>query len=61
MFHTPHRKEYFAIATHIIDGKDIARKIRAELTQEIERLKAERSITPGLAFDRSLRRIGTGK
>ena len=37
------------MATQIIDGNDIARKIRAELTQEIERLKAERGVTPGLA------------
>lgn len=37
------------MTTHIIDGNDIARKIRAELTQEIERLKAERGVTPGLA------------
>ena len=34
---------------HIIDGNAIARKIRAELAQEIERLKSERGVTPGLA------------
>ena len=37
------------MAAQIINGNDIARKIRAELTQEIERLKAERGVTPGLA------------
>ena len=34
---------------HIIDGKQIARTIRAELSQDIEQLKTEHQITPGLA------------
>lgn len=34
---------------HIIDGIQIARAIRAELSQDIERLKTEHHVTPGLA------------
>jgi len=34
----------------IIDGKKIAEDIKREVKQETDRLKAERSITPGLAF-----------
>ncbi len=34
----------------IIDGKKIAEEIKQEVKRETERLKAERGITPGLAF-----------
>lgn len=34
----------------IIDGKKIAEKIKQEIKRDTERLKAERGITPGLAF-----------
>ncbi len=37
------------MAAEIIDGKKIAQTIRAELAKEIEQLKAEHQITPGLA------------
>jgi methylenetetrahydrofolate dehydrogenase (NADP+)/methenyltetrahydrofolate cyclohydrolase len=35
--------------TRILSGKDIAEQIRSELKNEIERLKAEHNIVPGLA------------
>ena len=37
------------MAAEIIDGKAIARRIRAELAEEILRLGREQGITPGLA------------
>lgn len=37
------------MAAEIIDGKKIAETIRAELGKEIERLKTEHQVTPGLA------------
>lgn len=37
------------MSASIIDGKRIAADIRAELTEEIKRLKSEKGITPGLA------------
>ena len=37
------------MAAEIIDGKKIAETIRAELGEEIERLKTEHQVTPGLA------------
>ncbi len=37
------------MAAEIIDGKAIAEKIRAELSQDIEALKSKHGLTPGLA------------
>lgn len=37
------------MAAEIIDGKKIAQTIRAELAQEIDQLKKDHQITPGLA------------
>ncbi len=37
------------MAAQIIDGKKLAQQIKAELREEVERLKRERGITPGLA------------
>jgi methylenetetrahydrofolate dehydrogenase (NADP+)/methenyltetrahydrofolate cyclohydrolase len=37
------------MAAKIISGKDIAKKIREELQVEVEKLKSEHGITPGLA------------
>jgi methylenetetrahydrofolate dehydrogenase (NADP+)/methenyltetrahydrofolate cyclohydrolase len=38
------------MAATIIDGKAIADKVRAEVRQASDRLKASRGVTPGLAF-----------
>jgi methylenetetrahydrofolate dehydrogenase (NADP+)/methenyltetrahydrofolate cyclohydrolase len=37
---------------HLIDGKAVAARVRAEVKAEVERLKAERGIVPGLAVVR---------
>jgi len=39
-----------ALSARIIDGKKIADDIKSEVKQAVEKLKAERGITPGLAF-----------
>lgn len=38
------------MSAQVIDGKTIAESIKQEVKRETERLKAERRITPGLAF-----------
>ena len=37
------------MAAKVIDGKAISAQIRAELTQEVAKLKADKGVTPGLA------------
>ncbi|OPX23440.1 MAG: bifunctional methylenetetrahydrofolate dehydrogenase/methenyltetrahydrofolate cyclohydrolase, partial [Candidatus Latescibacteria bacterium 4484_107] len=37
------------MAAHILDGKKVSGEMRAEMTAEIERLKTEHHIVPGLA------------
>lgn len=37
------------MSARILDGKALSESIRAEVAREVERLKAERGITPGLA------------